>query len=444
METNISKVGTSAIVKDEGSSSILTVVGAFEAGNSSTPASNLTVREPKDPIENNSKPWSLWGDDDQWPQDLIEKLSYLGVAKSALDINSDLHYGSGIQWMSEKASEDGTLKHIVSNPNGWRRYAMNSGFNRGISESINSTDTSGLAFVRFTLNRDKTVHRMDVLDFPSVRLGKRNKAGKIEKVYYHPEIYLKSGKDDGVVIYNVYNEGDHDTFINNNNVFVYLVRSRTWGRFYYPEPNYYATIKNGWADIVIEVPKLIKYIYKNQATLKYHIKIPISVFKMRFKCWEEKTEKEQLQLFADYKAEIENAISKAEAAGASVFSIYQDEYPNVEITPIKDALDNSKDLPNNVAANSEILFAIGVAPALLGLNMPGGKDLNGSGGSQLRESLKAKQATLTRERIYTLELAYFVARLNKYPEEIYPMFIDIDISQTLDENPTGKKTVVGG
>jgi hypothetical protein len=33
--------------------------------------------------------------------------------------------------------------------------------------------------------------------------------------------------------------------------------------------------------------------------------------------------------------------------------------------------------------------------------------------------------------------------LNGYDEDIYPMYIDVDISQTLDENPTGKKTVVG-
>ena len=146
-----------------------------------------------------------------------------------------------------------------------------------------------------------------------------------------------------------------------------------------------------------------------------------------------------------YRDEIETVITSAEAAGKSVFSLYNDleKFDSITIEPIKNYLDSTKDLPNNLAANSEILFAIGIDPSLLGLNMPGAKDLNGGGGSQRRESLKIKQTTITRERLVSLEFAWMISILNGYDEDIYPMYIDVDISQTLDENPTGKKTVVG-
>lgn len=443
MQTNTTKIGDNLFVHEDGST-ILMKVENFSAGDASTINQKAKKNEPAD--SNNvikTKEWSLWGDFDSWPNDLIDKLSYLGVAKSALDINSDLHYGSGIMWMKESVDGEGHIMHIPTNPSNWRRHAAQSGFNKALSEAINSTDTSGLGFIRVTLNNNGGLYRAKALDFPSVRLGLRNDQGKIDKVFYAQDIHLKNSKDEKTIIYPVYDAENHDEFIKKNPVFVFIIESRTWGRFYYPEPNYYATIKNGWADIALEVPKLIKWIYKNQATLKYQVTIPLSTFKAKYKCWDEKDEKEQLEIMATYKREIQEIISKAEAAGTSVFSIYQDDLEPVKIIAINDAIDNSKDLPNNVAANSEILFAIGVAPSLLGLNMPGGKDLNGSGGSQLRESLKAKQATLTRERINSLEFAYLIAQLENYPDDIYPMFVDIDVSQTLDQNPTGKKTTVG-
>ena len=85
----------------------------------------------------------------------------------------------------------------------------------------------------------------------------------------------------------------------------------------------------------------------------------------------------------------------------------------------------------------------GIDPSLLGLNMPGGKDLNGSGGSDKRESLKIAQATLATDRISTLDVVLTIGELNGVDPELVPKFIDIDVSQTLDQNPTGKKTVVG-
>lgn len=443
MQTNTTKIGDNLFVHEDGST-ILMKVENFSAGDASTINQKAKKKEPADPNYTfKNKDWALWGDSDSWPTDLIDKLSYLGVAKSALDINSDLHYGSGIMWMKESVDGEGHIMHIPNNPSNWRRFASKSGFNKALSEAINSTDTSGLGFIRVTLTNNGGLYRAKTLDFPSVRLGLRNKQGRIEKVYYAQEIGLKSGKDENTIEYPVYDPENHEEFVKDNPVFVFIIENRTWGRFYYPEPNYYATIKNGWADIALEVPKLIKWIYKNQATLKYQVTIPLSTFRAKYKCWDEKDEKEQLEIMSTYKSEIQEIISKAEAAGTSVFSIYPDDLEPVKIIAIKDAIDNSKDLPNNVAANSEILFAIGVAPSLLGLNMPGGKDLNGSGGSQLRESLKAKQATLTRERINSLEFAYLIAQLENYPEDIYPMFVDIDVSQTLDQNPTGKKTTVG-
>lgn len=445
-DTKVHKVGNDVVVLNDGSNSVATIIAAngLTTTTNSVPDSKSNVKEPKDPDDiKTSREWSIWGDNDDWPNVLQETLQKLGVARSALDINSDFHFGQGIQWVKQESNADGTVKHVISNPSDWREWAYTSGFYSALSDDINSRDTFGISFIRVRLTNNGKIYSMDTLDTPSCRLGMRNSKGFIEKIYYDYNIHEKSSGEEAVKL-EVYDPSNHDAFIKKNKVFVLVNKIRTWGRFYYPEPNYYATIRNGWADIALEVPKLIKNIYKNQATLKYHIKIPYNNLLAAYPCFEEKSESEKLSLIAEYKRGIDEVISGAEAAGKSVFTLFQDGAEKVEITDIKSAIDNTKDLPNNIAANSEILFAIGVAPSIIGLNMPGGKDLNGSGGSQLRESIKAKQATLTRERLKSLELCYFVKKMNGYPSDIHPVFVDIDISQTLDENPTGKKNVIQG
>ena len=435
------------LIKDN-SSSVFTIMGAGASFAEGKIKDDKKIKEPDDitEIKNNSKVWAIWGDNDDWPQKLQADMEKLGVAKRALNLSADLHYGSGIQWMKEQVDEEnGTLKHIISSPSNWRRWSNLSGFNLSLSDGILSADTFGMAFIRVTMAADGSVHSFKCLDTPSCRIEKREN-GKANFLYYAQDIHEKSAPDEKTVKYKYYdNHGDIKKFAENNPVFVYPIRYNSWGKFYYSEPDYYATFRNGWANIAIGVPKLIENIYKNQASLKYHVKIPLSTFKAKYKDWETKEEKDQITLFVQYRDEIETVITSAEAAGKSVFSLYNDleKFDSITIEPIKSYLDSTKDLPNNLAANSEILFAIGIDPSLLGLNMPGAKDLNGGGGSQRRESLKIKQTTLTRERLVSLQFAWMVSILNDYPVDIYPMYIDVDISQTLDENPTGKKTVVG-
>ena len=434
------------ITKD--SNAVFTILGAGASFAEGKIKDNKKIKEPDDitEIQNNSKPWAIWGDNDDWPQKLLADMDKLGVAKRALNLSADLHYGSGIQWMKEQVDkEKGTLKHMLNNPKGWRRWSNLSGFNEALSNAILSADTFGMGFIRVTMSAIGDVHSLKCLDTPSCRIEKRVN-GKANKLYYAQDIHEKNAADEKTIEYKYFdNHTDILTFAKANPVFVFPIRYNCWGKFYYSEPDYYATFRNGWANIAIGVPKLIDNIYKNQSSLKYHVKIPLSTFKAKYKDWETKEEKEQITLFVQYRDEIETVITSAEAAGKSVFSLYNDleKFDSITIEPIKNYLDSTKDLPNNLAANSEILFAIGIDPSLLGLNMPGAKDLNGGGGSQRRESLKIKQTTLTRERLVSLQFAWMISILNGYDEDIYPMYIDVDISQTLDENPTGKKTVVG-
>ena len=68
--------------------------------------------------------------------------------------------------------------------------------------------------------------------------------------------------------------------------------------------------------------------------------------------------------------------------------------------------------------------------------------MSGSG-SDKREARQAKQASLKRERLASLRLPNLFAVIYKLDDDLYPTYLDVDTSETLDQNPKGKeKTVV--
>lgn len=378
--------------------------------------------------------WAPWGDSDDFPQRLIQKLDYLGVVKSALDVNAAMHYGAGLCWFEDVYTEDGKILKKPVKVDGWREFCRNTNFDLVMGEVVESLEQFYNAFPVITLDGPR-VSSVYLLDTPRCRLGLRNEQGRIEKVYYNVDPAVGSGKQKDLPVFD-------PRFPKKYPQFVYPVQYRTFGKIYYAEPNYYATFRAGWADVSIQVAKFMKSVYTNMMTLKYHLKIPLSTMRAMYGDWDLKKEEEKLKLLLDYKEKIDDHLTKAENAGKTIFSVYDDvaQTDTVSIEPIKNFLDSSKELPSNIAGNSEMLFALGTDPAMVGLNNPGGSDLNGSGGSDKRESRKSKQANLKLERTVSLQLPNLIAYLNGYNPEYYPAYLDVDTSQTMDENPTGRKT----
>ncbi len=440
----MSTPGGMSIFRD-GDESVMTVTNVDvkgEAGNlpNVAPLDAKAVHEQgQDPEkELGVEAWSPWGEDDDWPQKFLSNyLDKLGVVGAGISLNADMHFGGGVVWCKDTYNDGKILREVVDIPD-WNKFKRETGFELAQSELVESLETFYIAFAEILLNNGYKVASVKVLDTPRCRFKKMDAKGRITHVYYGVDPEFVEMKAVPIPIYDPSNPKKYKKY-------VYPVLYRSFGRLYYPTPLIAATIAAGWGDVAISVPKFIKAVYLNQMSLKYQIKVPLSALKANYKEWDEKGEEDQLKMMLEYKDKIDTALTKPENAGKTVIMVYDDAAGKsmVEIEPIKSFFDSSKELPNNVAANSEMLFALGVDPALVGMNMPGGGDLNGSGGSDKRESRKSKQGNLKRERIVSLQLLNHIAFINGYPEDVYPAYLDVDTSQTMDENPTGKKTTMG-
>lgn len=422
-----------AIVGDK---SVLTIESSALQTNAKPGAKS--TKEKTNTVNEGSNKWAIWGDDDNWPLSTIEKGSKVSVFSRGLELSGDLHYGAGVDWFIRDTE---TGQHTPTFVQDW--FDINNQihfqFAAEYGKLIDMMQTYYWCPVEFILEeKSNRIYSIRALDTAYCRKEKRDDKGIINNIYFSLDFGTATpSKPDIIPVFNPIEPFKKKKFC-------VIFQYDTTGRNYYPEPAYFSTFKNGWIDVAIAVPKLIKYIYQNQISIKYHIYFPASYVRAICDNWDTKTEEEKKKWLAQKQQEIELRLTSAENAGKTVITLFETLEEKVTIEPIKNLLDTVKDLPNNTAAHSELLFTLGVDPALVGLNMPGGKDLNGSGGSDKRVGMSIAQSTVHREREITLFLAKLVGFFNNYPKNIYPKYKDIDISQTLDQNPTGKQTIVKG
>lgn len=433
--------------------SVMSVQGAGAGLKSTSKVKHTAEKDPRTMLPG-SRVWAPWGDEDDLPIKLMETVGKIGVLGSALDINASLHYGNGIIWGRDVFGTDADGK-----PNGkktfmpesvaaWDRLKRTCEIDIIQSEIIDSLENFYISFPEVILNngRDR-IESVKVLDTCYCRFELRKANGRIENVYFDTDFGTGSVTTPSDKI-PVYDPSDPQRFQR----FVFPIQYRSWGKFYYPEQLYYTCIRNGYADIAIAIPKMLKYIYANQMTLKYIIRVPYSVMAKKYSNWDTPPDCDTAQQVADWQLakmkefqdEINTHLTDVQYAGQGIltFTDSDRDYKGIEVEPIKSYLDTSKELPTASAANQELLFAAQLDPSILGLGVPGGKNLSGSG-SDKRESLNIKQAMLKRERLISLRLPNLLAVIENFNDDaLYPTYMDMDASQTLDENPTGKQNIV--
>lgn len=422
---------------------------AREKSNSGTPSPDAkTTKELLDP-ERNNRDWIEWGDDDDFPNKLMETLGKLGVGKAALESNADLHYGQGIRWFYEKLTDEGKIVSVPVKVDDFTRLVRDQNYEIEHSEAVDSLEYFYIAFVQFMWDAGKKrINWIKTLNTPFCRFLKQDASGNIPGIRYSakfPDAPTDQKDYQDIMLFDPKNPQKHATF-------VLPVFYGTWGRIFYPEPDYFTVFRNKWVSIATTVPLLIDSMYSNFATLKYHIKIPGTYFLEKYKDWDQKTEKEQLEIFKKEQIEMNSFLTKPENSGKAFITIYGvgadgKEIPGWVIEPIKNYLEATAELPNNQAANYEILYAMNQDPTMQGLDSNGsGSNLAGSG-SNKRQSRQNKLANMKRARLYSLQIPKLIAQLNGYYSiagygpDLYPDYVSTDTSQTLDENPTGSQTV---
>ena len=174
--------------------------------------------------------------------------------------------------------------------------------------------------------------------------------------------------------------------------FIYPLGNYFSNNDYYPTPDWWTAYNAGWIDISSKVPEFLKAVYTNQISWLWHVKIPYAYWEKRYPLNEFKDKKEREDLIQDDMDLIEVNLTGTEGARKAIFSMFEVNHQGKpEEQWIIESLDNKyksdQQMIESAVADSNILFAIGVNPTVMGAGLPGAGPYAGkTGGSDIRES----------------------------------------------------------
>ena len=398
------------------------------------------------PKETSSEAWSPWGDDNLFPQNVLKDLEKNSIALRALEKRKTVHFGRGIIAYRETEEKDplgNPIRKKVTDPDIVEFLKLNR-VNFQWIDLINSLEMFANGWLEFILNKGQDkINKVFIKDPVYCRNAKMDPAKpRIPFLFYSAQWDegTPSEEDGSLAKIPMYDPVKYDGNKYKDKKFAYPVFYRSFNKSYYHLSVWNGLRTGGWLSIANMVPGLKKAIMQNQMSIKYHIEIPDDYFKNRYPTPDftvEQQEAKKLEVLND----MNDFLSDVENSGKSflTFTFYnkfkQEYVSGWKINVIDNKLKDDAYLPDSQAANSEILFALGVDPCLIGAGIPGGK-LGAGSGSDKREAFWMLNAEMGAYRQISLEPLYFIRDFNGWDETIQFDYVTVDTSQTQDKHPT--------
>lgn len=389
---------------------------------------------------------SWWGDNNLFPQDVLKDLEKNSVGLRALEKRKTVHYGRGIIAYRESSVIDATgnfKKEIVKDPEVVDFFKLNR-LNLNWIQVIGSLEIFANAWPEFILNKgmDK-INRVYPKDPAYCRYEKMNPdTARIENLYYSArwEMFPALGDTKKVLTIPMYDPLKYDGRHYADPKFIYPMFYKSFNKSYYHLSVWNGVRASGWMDVANKIAPLKLAIMKNQMVIKYHVVVPDYYFATKYPSPDYTAEareskiKNELTDLNDFLTDIENS-GKAFISFAFWDKTSQKLKEGWQFTVLDNKLDNGSYLPDSQAANSEILFGIGVDPTLIGAGIPGGK-LGAGSGSDKREAFWQLNAEMGIYRQISLDPLYFIRDFNGWDPAIQFDYAVVDTSQTQNQHPT--------
>lgn len=408
----------------------------------------------KKPEEKGSGKIALWGDDNRYPQNFLETLRKNGAGGTSYRLMNAAHYGQGFRMYRTDTSDDGKedrkVVPIASDKN-VAPFFNYSKMDRVWTEIIKNLEHWNLAFPEYILSNDYN-KVVSVRNLPTAKMRYEliNPAtGLIENAYFCQN-WQKSTTHDSEFVQKI---PVVDIYASAEEIKEYCKKKKAHkftmpiffpllDEIYYPEADHHSVYKNGWMEVVNNIPAFKKAYAKNQLNIKYQVFIADEYFTRTYgDDWQKYTLEKKAEIRRALTDAIDAHLSGNENAGKSMqTTVFKDRegkwVKGIEVVAIDaKAQNDGAGLLDASGGNAEIMGAIGADPVLMGVGIPGNK-LNGNGGSNKREALSILNALMKTKRETTLEVWRTLRDYNGWDATLEGDFAVTELT-TLDKNPTG-------
>ncbi len=413
-----------------------------------------TVKKPEEKPGTNTGKIALWGENNRYPQEFLETLRKNGAGGISYRLRKAAHYGQGFRLYKTDQTDDGKEDRRlvpVSAEKEILEFFNRSKMPRVWTEIINNLETWNLAFPEYILSNDyNKIVSVRNLATAKMRYELINpKSGLIENAYFCHNWQRNTTVDSEYVsdvpvvdIYATAEEIKEYCKKKKKLKFTMPIFYPLLDEIYYPEADHHSVYRNGWMEVVNNIPAFKKAYAKNQLNIKFMVYISEEYFTRTYgDDWQKFTIEKKTELRKALADSIDEHLSGNENAGKSIqTTVFKDRegkwVKGIEVVPLetKTNTDGSM-LLDASGGNAEIMNAIGADPVLTGVGIPGDK-LNGGGGSNKREALNILNSLMKSSRETTLEVWRTLRDYNGWDPTLEGDFAVTELT-TLDKNPTG-------
>ncbi|WP_333802562.1 hypothetical protein [Sphingobacterium multivorum] len=429
----------------EGSSVVLTNASGGKSGESSI--ANFSTVLPNKNEYSGGRDWVPWGKSDKFPDEMWAMARKSGVAMSALRLlNLKLFGQMVVPAIPRELDDNNQMKYDLVKDQEVRDFFKRSNFDVTRLAIIQDYNALANSFPLLMLNEDRSkIVRIGHDKARKFRYRPYNeKSGRIEKAIRSANFPSPADDFDEFDVIDSrdwFSEVDRIKYVEKGHNYVFPT--------YYPDPefDYYSLAhwdgvrSNGWLEISNSIPSYKRAIFRNQAAIKYHVKISMSYWLTKYPKWASMGEAERTKAVNDQYDEMDKYLTGTENAMKTFVSFFDinklngTSIPGIEIVAIDDKLKSDAYLPDGAAANAEILFSMLVNPAIFGLGMPGGSYGGANqGGSDIRESWLVMNAINAADRAIIYQMFDFVRDYNGWNPDMTLLTLD----KVLTTTDTGK------
>ena len=402
--------------------------------------------------------WANWGGDNQLPVTMTKTIEGCGVLMSAIDGKARFGLGRGVKpFRIVETKPDGSeVLEPLNNPEVEEWLEENDMFSQSFSlfkDMIAFGNYHGRLVFNNAGDKIGLFVRDDVTEF---RYAKEED-GIITKTFLCADwSKLPKASDRSLIETPLLPRIGPSMYLTNllpeqrkAKTFAITGRIPGWNRHYYSMPTWYAAKK--WVDIAMGVPDMKAAMFENNIRLKYVVIVYDEYWDLVYGSqWatftpEEKQQKQEelFQSIDDWLVGSQNAYKSVYIPG-KLNNVTGKGMQYIEIKPIDDNTKQGELLPDSAAANSEILFALMMNPALMGADTPGGPYSGGAGsGSNIREAALVQVMIQEFERQQISRILNIVKKVNGWPADIVWRFPGLVLT-TLDTGKSTKEVQTGG
>jgi hypothetical protein len=382
----------------------------------------------KDDSKANIGSIAKWGEDNLFPQNVIEECSKNTIIPTTLGKKAELLYAGGL-YVADFTGEYDDEGNEITKPIYDKEiydFIKRSNINRYVFEAASDLYWFFNVFPEMILSKDrKKIVALSTQEAAYCRWQKQNpNNGLVEYCYINANWTSYTNAEDDlntkVAVIDPYYDVTTSIRESGEHKLIYPLSYPTPGKSLYQLAHWNSIRTSNWLDVAQSVPELKKYMYDNQITLKYHVQIPDSYWTWKFSDWDSKEDKEKIALIDAELTLFEKVMTGRKAAFKSFISSYEvepqtgKEFGKWIITPLGEKNSNNTYMEDSQEASSHILFSLGYPTAFAGITP--GKGLNGGGGSDVREMFNMYQEACNSHRDIVLEPLNQIRDYNGWPE----------------------------